>query len=165
VPPLINQSKGIFMKRTHFSAIAFALASLTAAQAFAGDHAHKTRDQVRAELVEAQKFGDIVANGDTGLTAREQRPDLFPARPVVSKTRSQVKAELAEAVRTGNIVTNGDTGLTARERRPDLFPARPVVSKTRSQVKAELAEAVRTGNIVTNGDTGLTAREQRPDLY
>lgn len=164
------------MKKTHFTAIAFALASLTAGQAFATDHAPKTRDQVRAELAEARKYGDILVNGETGLTAREQRPDLFPSKPTMQgKSRSQVKAELVEAVRTGNISLGGDRGTLAKDANPSKYDVhaghdmskvdRVATGKTRAQVKAELAEAQRTGDIMVHGESGLTARQMRPDLY
>jgi hypothetical protein len=163
------------MKKTHLSAIAFALASLTAGQAFADDHAPKTRDQVRAELAEARKYGDVLTVDETGLTAREQRPDLYPAKAFTAKSRSQVKAELAEAVRTGNIVADGETGAFAKDVNPGMYdahaghsmpkPQKAFIGKTRAAVLAELAEAKRTGDIRVDGESGLTAREMRPDLY
>ena len=80
-----------------------------------------TREQVRAELAEAVRNGDIIADGDTGRTLRELYPHRYPALEVaMGKTREQVRAELAEAVRTGDILANGDQGLTLRE----LYPHR-----------------------------------------
>ena len=71
-----------------------------------------TRDQVRAELREAIRTGDILVGGEHGMTAYEMAPHRYPARPpVVGKTREQVRAELVEAVRTGDILVSGSMGL------------------------------------------------------
>ena len=53
------------MKSATFSAIALAIAAATAAPAFADDGA-LTREQVRAELAEAIRTGDIQGDGQTG---------------------------------------------------------------------------------------------------
>jgi len=171
------------MNRQVVSAIALAVAALSAGQALAQDAAPKTREQVRAELAEAIRNGDMVADGETGRTFREMFPGQYPAAntvakaparvevkaqvaPAQGKTRAEVKAELAEAIRNGDMVADGQTGATYR----DLFPGRYPVEhadaqgKTRADVKAELAEAVRTGNIVA-GDNGKTLRELNPGRY
>ncbi|HEX6704105.1 MAG TPA: DUF4148 domain-containing protein [Albitalea sp.] len=124
----------------------------------------KTRAEVKAELAEAQRMGDIVM-GNTGLTQRELFLGRYPARPAVaSRPRDEVKAELAEAQRNGDLVV-GNTGATQREMFPARYPARPTVAgKTRDEVKAELAEAIRTGDIET-GETGRTRREMFPGSY
>ncbi len=58
-------------------AVTLALAVLAAGKVLAADAATlKTRDQVRAELFEAQRTGDIVANGEVGAKLNE----LFPSR-------------------------------------------------------------------------------------
>ena len=126
----------------------------------------KTREQVRAELAAAQRNGDVLASGDSGLTLRELNPGRYPAQQAApSKTRAQVVAELQEARRAGDIPV-GDTGLTAYDINPGNFPARWVAQgKTREQVRAELAEAIRSGDIVANGETGTTLRELYPQQY
>jgi len=123
-----------------------------------------TREQVKAELREAIRTGDII-DGYLGLTRYERNPSAYPARPVVAgKTRDQVKAELREAIRIGDI-TDGYEGLTRYERNPSAYPARTVVAgRTRDEVKAELAEAIRTGDIVV-GESSLKLNEQHPGRY
>jgi predicted RNase H-like HicB family nuclease len=148
--PFLETERNLTMNRSYLSALTIALATLSAGHALASDaSAPKTREQVKAELAEAIRTGDIVVNGETGQKANEMFPGLYPAKPVVQgKTREQVKAELAEAIRTGDIVVNGETGQKANEMFPGLYPAKPVVQgKTREQVKAELAEAIRTGQM------------------
>lgn len=126
----------------------------------------KTRDQVRAELAAAQRDGDLLAPGDSGLTLRELYPSRYPARQAAAvKTRAEVVDELQEARRNGDIVV-GDTGLTQYEINPRNFPVRAVAQgKTREQVRAELAEAIRSGDIVANGETGKTLRQLYPQRY
>ena len=110
------------MNRSTFSVIALAVAALAASNAIAADaSAPKTREQVKAELAEAVRTGDIMVNGETGQKANEMFPALYPAKPTFQgKTREQVQAELAEAVRTGDIVADGETGLKLNQ----LFPQR-----------------------------------------
>jgi hypothetical protein len=99
--------------------------------------AGKTREQVRAELAEAQRTGDIVASKDAGndeyasgvgRKLNELNPAAYPAKPAVAgKTREQVRAELAEAQRTGDIVASKDLGADeyasgAGRKLNELFP-------------------------------------------
>ena len=90
------------MKHTYASILAVTLAAFSAGSAFASDaSASKTREQVKAELAEAIRTGDI-SYGETGQKLNELFPHQYPAKPVVQgKTRDQVKAELAEAARSG----------------------------------------------------------------
>jgi lambda repressor-like predicted transcriptional regulator len=82
-----------------------------------------TREQVKAELAEARRTGDIVANGETGQKLNELYPDRYPPKPVVAgKTRAEVKAELAEAIRTGDLIAGGEAGLKANELWPGVYP-------------------------------------------
>ena len=138
------------MNRYTLSALTLAVAALSAGHALAFDaSAPKTREQVKAELAEAIRTGDIVVNGETGQKANELFPGLYPTKPVAQgKTRAQGKAELAEAIRTGDIVVNGETSQKANELFPSRYPAKPVAQgKTREQVKIELAEAILTGQM------------------
>ena len=93
------------MNRTYASIIALSLAAFGAGQALAADaSAPKTREQVKAELAEAVRTGNIIGN-EQGQKLNEIYPGRYPAQAATAgKTREQVKAELAEAVRTGNIV-------------------------------------------------------------
>ncbi len=92
------------MQRTYASILALTLAAFSAGSALAGDAAApKTREQVKAELAEAIRTGDI-SYGETGQKLNELFPSQYPAKPAVQgKTREQVKAELAEAIRTGQL--------------------------------------------------------------
>ena len=164
--------------KTRLSVVAIALSTLVAGHAFAADPAAaKTREQVRAELAEAVRNGDLIADGETGARFNQ----LFPAQyaqsaTVAGKTRAEVKAELAEAVRTGDLVADGQTGARFNEVAPAQYAAArsaaPVAAnvavaqgKTREQVKAELAEAIRNGDIVADGETGAKYNQLYPNRY
>jgi len=166
------------MNRTHASLIALALAAFTAGHAFADDAAvGKTRAQVKAELAEAVRTGDIVGNDESGRKLNELYPQNYAARTTAghvfnhaeapsSKTREQVKAELAEAIRTGDILANDESGRKLNEVFPSQYDAQQAAgSKTRQQVKAELAEAIRTGDLLAGGDSGKKLNELFPHSY
>ena len=97
--------KGIIMK-TKFTAISLVFASaMIASTSFAG----VSREQVKAELVQAIRNGDMLADGESGLKLNEMYPDRYPAKQVqAGLTREQVKAELAEALRTGDFMVVGE---------------------------------------------------------
>lgn len=126
----------------------------------------KTRAQVQAELVAAEKAGDVV-EGEDGLTPRERFPWLYPASAdsAPAKTRAQVQAELATAEKAGDVV-EGEDGLTPRERFPGLFPPEdangPAV--TREQVRADLAAAQNAGEI-PQGFAAIALRDLTPGRY
>lgn len=111
------------MNRKHLSAIAVALLALSASQVFAAD-GPMTREQVKAELAEAVRTGNVIANNESGLMLNQVRPDLYPAQAQsAGKTREQVKAELAEAIRTGDVVADGESGRKLKELYPSRYPA------------------------------------------
>ena len=113
------------MKATRLSVIAIALAALSAGQAFAD--APKTREQVRAELADAQRNGTLIADGETGATFRERFPSQYPAAAAVAgKTRAEVQAELRDAIARGDVIADGQTGAKANE----LFPAAYLAAKS-----------------------------------
>lgn len=125
-----------------------------------------TRSQVKAELIEAQRNGTLIADGQTGATYRDLNPDRYPPMQATSqKSREQVKAELAEAQRNGTLIANVDTGATYRELAPHRFPT-PIVmpGKTREEVKMELAEAIRLGDVPVD-DIGRTPADLAPHIY
>jgi Skp family chaperone for outer membrane proteins len=124
------------------SATLLALAGTSSAMADVG----KTRDQVKAELLEAVRTGDIVGSDHSALKLNQLYPQHYPAVAAeATKSRTEIKAELAEAVRTGDLVTGEDLH-KQNERRPDLYPAvQKTAGKSVSQVKTETAEASRTG--------------------
>lgn len=113
------------MKRITPYLISLALASSASVPALAqGPPTGMTRAEVVSELLEAQRNGDTIVNGQTGQTARDMRPDLYPATSGgPGKTRAEVIEELREAQRNGETIVNGETGQTARELRPDLYPS------------------------------------------
>jgi hypothetical protein len=86
-----------------------------------------TRDQVRAELVAAQRAGQVIVNAELGTMARK------PAQ-LAGKTRQQVRAELIAAQRAGDVIVNAELGLTARQAYPALY-----VEKTDAQLRAALS--------------------------
>ena len=89
----------------------------------------KSRAQVHAELIAAQRAGLWVANAELGTL---QRPPVMLAR----KTRDQVVAELIRAQRNGNFVLNAELGLTGRQMYPDMYAA-----ESRDDLRATLGES------------------------
>ena len=96
------------MNRKYFSTLTLALAALAAGNAFAADAAGpKTRDQVRAELAQAQRSGDLFAYGESGKKLNELYPSQYPTKPAAQDhTRAQALAELAQAKRSGEYERN-----------------------------------------------------------
>jgi hypothetical protein len=97
--------KGLSMK-TKLITIALILSSglIAGTPAFAG----VTREQVKAELEEAIRTGDIMGPGDRGQKLNELYPNRYPAKQVASNiTREQVRSELAAAIRSGNLMVYG----------------------------------------------------------
>lgn len=123
-----------------------------------------TRAQVKAELAQAIRDGDVQI-GDSGRTLREENPSHYPKQiEAPGLTRAQVKAELAEAVREGDVQV-GDSGRTLAEIDPSRYPHPPQPADlTRAQVKAELAQAIRDGDI-QQGDSSETLAQQFPQRY
>ncbi|AOF86216.1 putative peptidoglycan binding domain protein [Hydrogenophaga sp. RAC07] len=163
--------------KTRLSVVAIALSTLIAGHAMAADPSTaKTREQVRAELIEAQRNGDLIADGETGLRFNQLYPNLYPQATVavVGKTRAEVKAELAEAQRNGDLIADGETGQRLNQLYPEQYaatrtsaPAVEVVAqgKTRAEVKAELAEAQRNGDLIADSETGLRFNQLYPNRY
>jgi predicted RNase H-like HicB family nuclease len=160
--------------KTRLSVVAIALSTLIAGHALAADPTQaKTREQVRAELVEAQRNGDLIADGETGLRFNQVSPHLYPQATVVAKTREEVKAELAQAQANGDLIADGQTGARFNEVFPAQYaasraaPAVEVVAqgKTRAEVKAELAEAIRNGDLIADGQTGARFKDLNPSRY
>lgn len=136
------------MTRTYSIAIVMAFATLVAGQAMAADiDTSVTREQVKAELVEAIQSGNVIV-GESGARLNQVFPNNYPAQQSASNvSREQVKAELVEAIRSGNVV-RGESSVRLNEAFPAKFPAeRSVASKSREQVRAELAEAANAGQL------------------
>lgn len=151
--------------KTQLCVLAAALTTLIAGHVQASDPgAGKTRDEVRAELAEAIRTGDIVLDRQ-GRSEYERAPHRYPERAkMLGKTREQVGVELAEAIRTGSIVRD-EQGRSEFELAPHRYPERTQsVGKTREQVKIELAEAIRLGDTPID-EQGRTPAQRFPHLY
>ncbi len=99
------------------------------------------REQVKAELAEATRTGELLA--PSGLKEKSLSPGLYPAEPVVAgKPRDQVKVETAEAIRAGDIAY-GEAGL----KRNELFPQ---VNATQRKQGAD-STSVSTGTARSGG--------------
>lgn len=120
------------MKSTLVSASILAIAALASANSFAEGRdpypldqvsaaSTKTRAEVRAELLQAQREGYNLNQDNTYADVK--------VAPVSNKTRAEVRAELLQAQREGYNVNLGNTY-------PDVKVA-PVNNKTRAEVKAE----------------------------
>jgi len=96
--------------------IAVALGSLFALPAFANNEINagyaapvavsaKSRADVHAELVAAQRAGEVVVNAELGTTAQSMQ--------TAGKTRAQVLAEVEQERRSGNDIVNAELGTQA----------------------------------------------------
>ena len=142
------------MKYAHLStlgsAMTLALATLSAGQALAEDPGMpKTRAEVRQELEDAKKMGEIPANDESGLLLRDVYPSRYPAKAKdPSPTREQVRMELEEAQRAGEIPANDESGLQLHELYPSRYPPQESGPRlTREQVRQELERARKAGEI------------------
>lgn len=126
----------------------------------------KTRAQVRAELAEATRTGQLLAPGESGLTQQQLRPDLHPGIAMLpGRSRQEVRDELAAAQRNGDLIA-GESSARLNEVHPGLYPHMAMArGKSREQARAELAEALRTGDILAGGESSLTLRERFPASY
>lgn len=98
------------------SSALIAIASLSAASAFAGDNDYPgvqlnrtstlTRAQVRADLVQAQRQGTL-------MQADDNYPSAHAAQTSGFKTREQVKAELRSAQQQGSYAARIDDSYPA----------------------------------------------------
>jgi len=145
------------MNRKYLSTLTLAFAALAAGNALAATTAGPhTREQVRAELAEAQRTGDISAPGNSGKKLNELYPQQYPAKAAVQGlTHEQVQAELAQAQRTGDMVAHGNSGKKLNELYPNRYPAKAETQGlSREQVLAELVQAQRRGEFAINNDHG-----------
>lgn len=154
------------MKPSSLLITALALSWASSSPLMAQTPAGKTREQVRQELMEAIRTGNIPCNDDSGRLMREVYPSNYPQAPAEqAKTRAQVEAELQEAIRTGNVMCN-NSGVLERQANPSQYPAAPATAgKTREQVQQELRDAIRTGDMPADSDSGLKMREAHPGMY
>jgi hypothetical protein len=107
--------------KTKFAAITLVLASgLIAGTPALAD---VTREQVKTELAQAIRTGNMLASGEQSRKLNELYPSRYPAKQVqASLSREQVKAELAEAIRTGDFMVS-DSGQKCNEAHPSMHPS------------------------------------------
>lgn len=146
--------------KTATTALALVLAASFAGSAIAAEPVGKTREQVRAELIQAQRDGTIVADLDTGAKARELNPASYPKQEVTLKTLEQVRAELLAAQRSGDILVDFDNMLTARQVN-HVADNSAQQARSRDDVRQELREAVQNGDIIVDFQNMKTARQLR----
>lgn len=96
------------------SAVGFVLLAGAVGQAVAqmpDPSAPKTRAEVQAELLEAQRTGNIVSWGESGLMLNELYPQRYPPKPVTQGlTREQVQSEIPKPGSAGSFMWWGDWG-------------------------------------------------------
>jgi hypothetical protein len=148
---------------TRTTALALLISALCA-----GAHAQsaRTREEVRIELNEAIRNGDM-SSGESGLTLRQRFPGRYPqaAAPMPGLTRAQVQQELSEATRNGELLAGGEVGWRRNDGVPGGFPKQlQVGTKTRDEVRAELADAIHTGDVIAGGELGLPRNQLVPGL-
>lgn len=116
------------MNRKHVTAIAAALIALSATQVFAAD-GPKTREQVKAELAEAIRTGNMPAHDESGRLLNQVYPERYTT-PInqAGKSRAEVQAELTEAIRTGDVVAHGETGEKLKDLNPGAYPTSRTVN-------------------------------------
>ncbi len=125
------------MKYAHLSTLAsamtLAMAALSAGQVLAADPAMpKSRAEVRQELEDAKRTGEIQANDFDGWPL-DQHPPLTKGP---SLTREQVRQELEDAKRTGEIQANDFDGWPLDQHPPNSTGP----GLTREQVREEMEE-------------------------
>ena len=128
--------------------------------------APKTRAQVQAELLEAQRTGDILAYGNSSKKLNELYPGRYPAKPAApGLARAEVKADLLAAQREGEVMALGDSGKKLNELYPSRYPARTAASGvTRAEVKADLLAAQRRGDLIMD-DSGTKPNALYPRRF
>lgn len=139
---------------------------LAAIASAAHAEAPKTREQVKAELREAIRTGDVFATGDSGLKLNQLYPQRYTHAAVAEgKTRAEVKAELDDAIRAGTTVAAGE-GLSLREEFPARYPTvAAAAGRSRDDVKAETLAAIRAGDMVAAGEGDRKLNEEYPQRY
>lgn len=160
------------MKSTRFTLIAAALITATTTSVWASNMNGPTREQVRTELMEAQRNGTLIANGETGATFRDMNPGNYMAKPATpGLSRAEVQAAFERARANGELIVSTEIGLTAKQLAPGNFAAPKHMEapgaqgKTRAEVQAELSRAIAEGTLVANGELGLTHRDLSPQVY
>lgn len=157
------------MQSISLRSLSLALVALSASTAFAATPDQPiTRAQVHAELQQAQRTGDLLAPGESGLQLHQLFPGPYLQKAVSAdqKTRAQVQQELQQARQSGELLATGESGLKNNE----LFPSQyardsHTAHKTRAQVLEELQAAQRKGNVLASGESGLPLNALYPERY
>jgi hypothetical protein len=159
VPQSTSDNEGTDMK---FARTATALLLLAAFAATARAEAPKSREQVKAELRDAIRSGDVYPAGETGSKLNELYPERYPhVAAVTTTTRAQVKAELVAAIHDGTLIPAGEGALTLRDEYPARYPPlAQAPGRTREEVVAETREAVRIGDMYVAGESGLKLNQE-----
>jgi len=92
--------------------LALALAAGVSSRTFAQDMpGAKTRAEVQAELLDAERTGNILAPGNSGKMLNELYPERYPAKPAMQGlTRAEVREQLLDAWRRGDSVLLENSG-------------------------------------------------------
>ena len=89
-----------------------------------------TREQVRAELFQAIRSGDMMGSGESSKTLRQINPRAYPAQAATGakKTREQVQQELGQAIKSGEMMAAGESGAKLNEIAPGRYPSQAVAA-------------------------------------
>jgi hypothetical protein len=94
------------MNRKTATLLALSVSALLAAPAWADQFeavSTKSRAEVQAELIQAERTGEI-QDLDSGYTFKQEYPGRYPAaQTAAGKSRAEVKAELIRAERAGEV--------------------------------------------------------------
>jgi hypothetical protein len=113
-----------------------------------------TRQAVQAELMRAQRAGELLAAGEAGATLKAAPPATTAASTI------EVRGRLQRDAQRGAFLAAGERGQLV-----DDGVGWVGVGKERQQVIAEFFEALRSGDLMVAGELGLTRRELAPMAY
>src|SRR3954447_16648401 len=78
----------------------------------------KSRNEVKSELTEALRTGDMVA-GESSSRLNEVQPSAYPALVTApGKSREQARSDLTQAIRSGDVLEGGELSAKRSERYP-----------------------------------------------
>src|SRR4051794_26391110 len=139
---------------------------LLAASAAGHAQSPRTREEVRAELLEAQRTGNVLAGGESGLTLRELYPQRYGVAPASGLTRAQVREQVREAQRTGDLLAGGEFGVKLNEVNPQAYPPREMAAgKPRGEAEPARREPTRGGHRRRAGGSGHLLRPLHPHRF
>jgi hypothetical protein len=110
-----------------------------------------TRQQVQAEFFQAQRAGELLAAGESGMTQKSAEPAAAAGATI------EVRGARPRDAQRGVSIAAGERG--------QLFDDGAGWVKERLQVIAEFMEALRTGDVMVAGELGMTRRELSPMAY